>query len=371
MTGFPSVDVKSIGAGGGSIAYVDRGGMLHVGPASAGSNPGPACYGRGGTRPTVTDAVVALGYVDPEFFLGGRMKLVVDAAIAAIEANIAAPLGISVDDAALAILDVTTEAMVNAIEEITVKQGIDPEDAIMVGGGGAAGLNGVAIAKRLRCRTVLFPHAGAALSAAGAIMSDLRAQASHIEFMRTSRFNCERATRILANLEREAVDASPAYLANCVRTIEYAVEGRYPSQVWEIEVALPGGNFAGEADVRRLIEEFHARHLELFGFADDGDEIEIVAWRAICCTKIGNGSRPAASINAAGRFREPRQRSIVFRQTGKVDAPSYDLDSLKPGESLIGPAIVESRFSTIVIDPGARAERRDDGSFVVNVRVNH
>jgi N-methylhydantoinase A len=126
MTGFPSVDVKSIGAGGGSIAHVDRGGMLHVGPASAGSNPGPACYARGGTRPTVTDAAVALGYIDPEFFLGGRMKLAVEAATAAIEVEVARPLGLSVDAAALAIVDLATEAMVNAIEEITVKQGIDP-----------------------------------------------------------------------------------------------------------------------------------------------------------------------------------------------------------------------------------------------------
>jgi N-methylhydantoinase A len=370
MTGFPSVDVKSIGAGGGSIAYVDRGGMLHVGPASAGSNPGPACYDRGGTRPTVTDAVVALGYIDPDFFLGGRIKLAVDAAIAAIEADVAAPLGLSVDDAALAIVDLATEAMVNAIEEITVKQGIDPEDTVMIGGGGAAGLNGVAIAKRLRCRTILFPDAGAALSAAGAIISDLRAEASHIEFMRTSRFNCEQATRIFANLKREVEDASPTRLANRARTIEYAVEGRYPSQVWEIEVALGGGTFAGEVEVRQLIEEFHARHLELFGFADDGNEIEIVAWRAVCCTKVGNGS-PTVRMNTAVRSPGPRLRSMVFRQTGRLEAPSYDLDSLKPGEPLVGPAIVESRFSTIVIDPGARAERRGDGSFVVNVRVDH
>jgi N-methylhydantoinase A len=370
MTGFPSVDVKSIGAGGGSIAYVDRGGMLHVGPASAGSNPGPACYGRGGTRPTVTDAVVALGYIDPDFFLGGRMKLEADAAIAAIEADVAAPLGLSVDDAALAIVDLATEAMVNAIEEITVKQGIDPEDTIMIGGGGAAGLNGVAIGKRLRCRTVLFPHAGAALSAAGAIMSDLRAEASHIEFMRISRFNCERAMRILANLKREVEDASPARLTSGARTIEYAVEGRYPSQVWEIEVALRGGTFAGETDMRQLIEDFHARHLELFGFTDDGDEIEIVAWRAVCCTKLGNGG-DSVRMNTTVRYSGPRWRLMAFREIGRIEAPSYDFDSLKPDEPLVGPAIVESPFSTIVIDPGARAERRVDGSFVVSVGINH
>jgi N-methylhydantoinase A len=171
-------------------------------------------------------------------------------------------------------------------------------------------------------------------------------------------------------LKREVEDASPARLATSARTIEYAVEGRYPSQVWEIEVALRDGTFAGEVEVRDLIEEFHARHLELFGFADDGNEIEIVAWRAVCCTKVANRS-PTVRMNTAVRSAGPRQRSMVFRQTGRLEAPSYDLDSLKPGEPLVGPAIVESRFSTIVIDPGARAERCGDGSFVVNVRVDH
>jgi N-methylhydantoinase A len=368
MTGFPSVDVKSIGAGGGSIAHVDRGGMLHVGPASAGSNPGPACYARGGTRPTVTDAAVALGYIDPEFFLGGRMKLAVEAATAAIEVEVARPLGLSVDAAALAIVDLATEAMVNAIEEITVKQGIDPEDTIMIGGGGAAGLNGVAIARRLRCQTIVFPDTGAALSAAGAVMSELRAEVAHTEFMRTTHFDCERANRILAKLKCEAQTASAASpIGADASSIDYAIEGRYPSQVWEIEVALRGGVLAGEADVRELVKDFHARHFELFGFSDDGDEIEVVSWRAVCRT-------PVADVGSAGRVITPpraaasRRRSMMFHETGRVEAASYDLDSLLPGEPLVGPAIVESSFTTIVVHPGALGERREDGAFVVNVR---
>jgi N-methylhydantoinase A len=366
MTGFPSVDVKSIGAGGGSIAHVD-GGMLHVGPASAGSHPGPACYGRGGSRPTVTDAAVALGYIDPEFFLGGRMKLAVDAAIAAIEGEIAGPLGLSIDDAALAIIDLGTEAMVNAIEEITVKQGIDPEDTIMIGGGGAAGLNGVAIARRLRCQTVVFPDAGAALSAAGAVMSELRAEAAHTAFMRTTQFDCERADRILARLKHEAQAGSAAsFVDGKASKIDYAIEGRYPSQVWEIEVPLRGGTFGGEPDVRQLVKDFHARHLELFGFADDGDEIEIVAWRAVCRTEVADFA-DACRVKALPRTTALQRRSMAFRDTGRIEAPSYDLENLRPGEPVLGPAIVESSFTTIVVHPGARAERAN-GAFVVNVR---
>ncbi len=367
MTGFPSVDVKSIGAGGGSIAYVDRGGMLHVGPASAGSNPGPACYGRGGTRPTVTDAAVALGYIDPEFFLGGRMKLAVDAAVAAIEGEVAKPLGLSVDDAALAIVDLATEAMVNAIEEITVKQGIDPEDTVMIGGGGAAGLNGVAIARRLRCKTVVFPDAGAALSAVGAVMSDLRAEVAHTEFMRTSHFDCERANRIFAQLKKQAQARSAASPTHAeASAIDYAIEGRYRSQVWEIEVALRGPMFAGEADVRQLVQDFHARHMELFGFADDGDEIEIIGWRAVCRTRIADTGE-GGKVKTSSHLGVGQRRPMTFRETGRIEAPSYDLESLRPGEPLAGPVIVESSFTTIVVHPGARAERRADGAFVVNL----
>ena len=173
MTGFPSVDVKSIGAGGGSIAWVDAGGLLHCGPESAGSRPGPACYGTGGSAPTVTDCALLLGYIDPAFFLGGAMRLDVDGAREALEREVASKLGLGIEDAAAAVLALATEKMVGAIEEITINQGIDPGSAVLIGGGGAAGLNAVAVARRLGCREVVIPETGAALSAAGAL--DVRA----------------------------------------------------------------------------------------------------------------------------------------------------------------------------------------------------
>src|SRR5262249_40858021 len=152
MTGFPSIDIRSVGAGGGSIAQVDEAGLLHVGPDSAGAMPGPACYGRGGDKPTVTDAALALGHIDPGFFLGGRMKLDIELARRAIDRHVGAPLGVSIEAAAAAIIALVTETMAGAIEDITVNQGIDPRGAVLVGGGGAAGLNSVAIARRLHCR---------------------------------------------------------------------------------------------------------------------------------------------------------------------------------------------------------------------------
>ncbi len=175
IVGFPSVDVKSVGAGGGSIAWVDEGGLLHVGPISAGAVPGPACYGKGGTRPTLTDASLVLGHIDPAFFLGGAMKLEVEHAATAIEEQVARPLGLDLLEAASAILRLTTENMVGAIEEITIHQGMDPREAVLVGGGGAAGLNAVAISRRLGCKMVIIPEVVAVLSAAGALISDLHA----------------------------------------------------------------------------------------------------------------------------------------------------------------------------------------------------
>ncbi len=194
MTGFPSVDVKSIGAGGGSIAWVDSGGLLQVGPRSAGSTPGPVAYGKGGTEPTVTDCAIVLGYIDPGFFLGGAMRLDRGAAEAALRDGVAARLGLSVEETASAVLALATEKMVGAIDEITVNQGIDPQSAILIGGGGAAGINAVAVGRRLGCAGVLIPEAGALLSAAGALMSDLSSDHAQMLFCTSAAFRSTRST---------------------------------------------------------------------------------------------------------------------------------------------------------------------------------
>ncbi len=366
LTGFPSVDVKSVGAGGGSIARVDSAGLLQVGPESAGSTPGPVCYGRGGTRPTVTDAAVVLGYIDPAFFLGGQMSLALEAAREAIRRDVAAPLGLSVENAALAILDLTTEGMVNAIEDITVKQGIDPQDTVMIGGGGAAGINAVLIARRLRCDTIVFPDVGAALSAAGAMMSELTTEYSRIGFMKTTAFDRERANAILTELVGRAQaffdKAGPAARE---RRIDLSIEARYPSQVWEIDVPLRGERFDTEDDVAALIADFHARHTDLFSFRDDGDAVEIMSWRALArcrlsdptSIRLGEEAQPAEAV---------ARRPMFFRETGRVEAPAYRLEHLPENTELHGPAIVDSNFTTIVINPGARAVRRPGGHLVVH-----
>lgn len=367
LTGFPSVDVKSIGAGGGSIARVDASGLLHVGPESAGSTPGPVCYGRGGTKPTVTDAAVVLGYIDPSFFLGGRMGLAIDAAREALRRDVAEPLGLDVDAAALAVIDLATEQMVNAIEDITVKQGIDPTGTAIIGGGGAAGINAVLIGRRMRCDTLIVPDVCAALSAAGAMMSELTRDFAVTAFMPTRRFDPERARTILADLTAKAeaffAAAGPEAFA---KRIDLAIEGRYPSQVWEIEVPVSMEDFGAPDAAARLVAAFHARHQDLFSFRDDGDDVEIMNWRAVARCRVAEESR-AHLAPLPGHGPGVETRTMTFRETGPVAAPAWRWDDLAPDTPVPGPAVIESSFTTVVVNPGAVAVKRPTGSLVITL----
>src|SRR5262245_47602178 len=269
MTGFPSVDVKSIGAGGGSIAHVDEAGLLQVGPESAGADPGPVCYGRGGQAPTVTDCALVLGYLDPAFFLGGAIRLDAAAARAAVERAVARPLGMTAEEGAAAVLAVTTENMVAAIEEITVNQGIDPRGAVLVGGGGAAGFNAVAIARRLGCAQLLVPAVGAALSAVGALISDLSTDRARVLFMRSDALDIAAVNAVLSDLAREAgaFMRGPGAGAAEYKT-EFVVEARYPQQTWEIEVPLRQPRFEDVEQIGQLVDDFHTLHRELYAVDD-------------------------------------------------------------------------------------------------------
>lgn len=367
MTGFPSVDVKSIGAGGGSIAWVDGGGLLHVGPRSAGSMPGPACYGTGGTEPTVTDCAVVLGHIDPNYFLGGAMVLNAAAAAGALRAGVAARLGLELDEAAAAVMAVITEKMIGAIAEITVNQGIDPATAILVGGGGAAGLNSVAIAHRLGCRHLVIPEVGAALSAAGALMSDLTADYARMAFTTARNFDAARVDEVLEDLERRCRSfiAGPGEGSH-EQTIEFVVEARYPHQIWEIEVPVKHARFAEPAALDELIDRFHAVHREIFAIEDRGSDVEFVTWRARVRCRLRDSDARIIGFARCGA-RERRTRRAYFSGLGWSNVAVERIESLPTNEPVHGPAIVESAFTTVVVEPGTVARRTDDGRLVVEV----
>jgi N-methylhydantoinase A len=359
MTGFPQVDVTSIGAGGGSVAWLDAGGLLRVGPDSAAADPGPACYGKGGERATVTDCALVVGYLDPGRFLGGRLPLLPDAARAAV-ARLAGPLGLTVEATAAAVFDVLTEEMVGAIEEITVHQGIDPARAMLVAGGGSAGFNAVAIARRLGCRAVLFPATGAVLSAAGAALSDLVFTDGRIHYLRSDAPDSGAAAGVLAAL---AASMQGFVAANRVmhHVVDWWVEARYPQQTWEIEVPLAGPTWRGASDLARLAQQFHAAHHALYAVSDPASPVEILAWRARARCRLGD---PAELRLATPDAALSDTRRVYLSGAGWVTVPLRSPAALAVA-ALSGAAILETPFTTIVLPPGARARRLASGSIEV------
>jgi len=287
-----------------------------------------------------------LGHLDPAHFLGGSVRLDADAARSAVERSLAKPLGLAVEEAAAAVIAVATENMVQAILDITVNQGIDPAASVLIGGGGAAGLNSTMIGRRLGCAAVLVPSLGAALSAAGALMSELTQLYRATRFVTTDAFDFAAANDVLRALRRRGEKFIAA------------------NQVWEIEVPLPIESFAGAADVDRFIAAFHAAHEAVFAIRDEASPVEIVGWTArAACRLAARSDYNLADAGPADAL--PAVRRAYFSGTGFVDAALHDFGRLAVDETLCGPAIVESPFTTIIIDPGAQARRLATGSLLI------
>lgn len=366
IIGFPSVDVKSIGAGGGSIARVDEGGLLHVGPQSASAVPGPACYGKGGTSATVTDAALVLGHLDPEFFLGGTMRLDHESAAQAIDRDVARPLRMNLLEAASAVIRLATENMVSAIEQITIHQGVDPRGSVLVGGGGAAGLNSVSIARRLGCSKVLFPEAGAALSAVGALISDLHADYRALLYTETSDFDFGGAKRIVDGLTEKCQEFFDGPGEGALdKWITYVVEARYRAQIWEIDVPLERLPNTRE-ELTQLRRRFDSVHKEIFGYQDDQSPVQFLGWRATARCRLSDQGLGRLTVSSKPKARAKRFRDAFFPSVGQVQTDVHSFESLEVGSSITGPAIVESSFTTVVIDPGAKVERTESGSLLVS-----
>lgn len=368
MVGFPWVDVRSVGAGGGSIAVIDSGGLLHVGPQSAGAVPGPICYGRGGTRVTVSDAALALGYLDENAFLGGQMKLDRASAEAAIKEQIAGPLKLDLMRASAAIIAMATENMAQAIVDTTVNQGIDPREAVLIGGGGAAGINSVQIARRLGCKRLVIPAVGAALSAAGALMSDLRADFHQPASVHSAAFNRSAVNQTLRELLARCIDfAATSGAASEATTIEFTAEARYATQVWEIETPVHCREFKSDADVERFLEDFHRTHTDIFTFADRNSAVEVIGWTAHVACRLGDSQEMSLDESENATTSVGRRR-VFFEDTGWIDAPLWRFETLPVGDRIPGPAIVESAFTTVVLDSRSSALRRPSGSLSIEVK---
>jgi N-methylhydantoinase A len=369
ITGLSSVEVTSIGAGGGSIAWIDSGGLLRVGPQSAGAQPGPACYGRGGLDATVTDAATVLGYFDPEYFLGGRMTLDVQAAREAIEREVARPLGLDLERAAWAILAIANEAMVAAIREITVNQGVDPRECALVAGGGAGGLNAAVLARELGCSTVLLPKAAGTLSACGAQFAEIVAEASVSRYVTTADFDVGTASAVLDDIDAQLstfAERLPADLADRARR-SYAIEARYPFQVWELEVPVERDRLVGGGSLDWLTDRFHDAHERTFAVREPGQIVELQYWKGRLSAPLDAPALEAVDGSRDGALAAPVARPCYFEETGVVETPCYAPASLEPGMTIEGPAILEEPITTVVVPPGCRATVTPLGSFIIDV----
>ena len=367
LLGVPAVDARSVGAGGGSIAWLDPAGLLRVGPRSAGAQPGPACYSLGGTAPTVTDAALVLGYIDPDYFLGGPMRLDASAARAAIE-TIATPLGITTEAAAYSIFAVSNETMINAIKDITVSEGIDPSEAVIVAGGGAAGLGILPIARELRCRMVIVPRTASVLSACGMQFSDIQLDQRASAPTRSVDFD-----RAAANAALDAIDSQlDAFAARLAargfheRRTTYRVDAHYAAQVWDISVDLPARRIESAAEVASLIESFHANHRRIFSVDDPASPIEFLNWAGRVSVPLPQQRGEDAVIGAAVTEAVGTRRAL-FDEHDVRETTVYRPERICIGDEITGPALIEEETTTLVLPPGTRARLMPSGSYVVAI----
>jgi N-methylhydantoinase A len=370
ITGTRAVDVKSIGSGGGSIAWVDAGGLIHVGPHSAGADPGPACYGRGGTEPTMTDAALLLGYLDGSNFLGGRLTLDRDASARAFQ-PVADRLGMTLEEAAVAAFVIASENVVGAVQEITISQGIDPREVAIVAGGGASGLNIVPIARELGVRQVLLPKTAGALSACGALYSDVISEFASSSFAETRTLDYDEVNAALAEAEAQA-DAFLADLDGVVTLSErkeYFVEARYKQQVWELNVPLPGPRVTTPEDVTAIEDAFHQVHQKVFSVHEPGQYLECLVWK-VRATAVLDKPDPSSGTRVTATTAAPEPARAYFRGHGLVDAPRYDGEALAVGSVVDGPAVIREPTTTIVVYPGTSATVTDAGNYMIDTMAD-
>jgi N-methylhydantoinase A len=362
----PVIDMIEIGAGGGSIAHVDPLGLITVGPDSAGSDPGPVSYGRGGERCTVTDADVVLGYLHPERFLGGRMRLDAEAASEAIRTQVAEPMGIGVAEAAWGIHATVNENMANAARVHAIERGQDPAGLPMFVMGGNGPLHGPGVAAALGCRSVVAPPAAGVLSAVGFLSAALSIDLVRSWHARLDQVDEAAATEAFAGMQEQAVRVlAGSGVAERSVVHAHSLDMRFVGQGSEIEVPVPPVGPGWADAVRRSFAEQYER---LFGkVSPQGLEVEILSWRL-----KSRGPEPALALSPLvdEQAADPLvgHRPAYFPDAGGYVATAvYDRYRLTPGTRLEGPALVQERESTLVLAPGMRCLVADDGSVVVEL----
>lgn len=368
--GVNGVEVLSVGAGGGSIAWIDSGNSLRVGPRSAGSQPGPACYGRGGVEPAVTDANLVTGRMAAGAFLGGRRSLDMDLAVKAIDTCIATPLGLDVHTAAAGILTIVNSNMATAIRAVSIERGIDPREYVMVAGGGAGGLHAAELARMLNIGEVLIPRSAGGLCAFGMAVTPVRHDYVRLAHCYSNGDGvADRVNGVLDELmaEGRAHLESDGFNASEIQFSRH-LEGRYPGQVHNLTVPLPDGDI-DDRFLRQLETEFHAEHNKRFTYAMRDQPVECLHWRL-----SATGSRPAPQGRLAKQSDgsiKPTGRRMAYMASvnSEVTTDIYQGDDLAAGDKITGPAIVEFATTTVVVNPDDLLVVQADGSSLLTIAL--
>ena len=362
--GVPMIQVETLGAGGGSIGWIDSLGLLQIGPQSAGADPGPACYGQGGKLPTTTDANLVLGYLNEAGLLGGQLPLDVAKARAAVKA-IADPLGLSIEAAAYGMFTIVNANMVNGIRRVSVERGYDPRDFVLVGAGGATAAHITALAREIGIATIILPKLASGLCAFGQIISDVK-----YNYMATAPLRLDndaayaRIDQLFNQVEAEGMKHLESDgFAKKDRRLERSLDMRYTGQVHECTVAI--GTFPINAkSIAKVKDAFHKRHEELYTYSERHNPVEVVNLESTLYGRIAKPKLPKLGKLKGDGLKGHRR--AIFEAKGKpTRTPVYDGAKLGAGAVVKGPAIIEEVTTTIVIEPGWTARLHDSGSYVI------
>lgn len=362
----PTIYIQTVGAGGGSLAWIDAGGALQVGPYSAGADPGPVCYGRGGSEPTVTDANLVLGRLNPDFFLGGEMEVDVEAARRAIYDRIARPLGLSLELAAEGILKVVNATMIRVLRRVSIERGYDPRDFTLFAFGGCGPLHGAMLAQELNIRQVLIPSVAGVGSAMGCVIADFRhdyvrtvlLQLVDLDPAALEGFFSDLESKALSQMSRDGLPSSRV-------TIFRNAEMRFVGQGYGLDVSVPNGHLRPE-DLKRIEDSFRELYSNKYGYAPH-DPTEVVNLRVSAVGDLPSLELPAQARAGVEAEHAIKGKRPVFFSGRSVETTIYDGYELEFGNRVKGPGIIELRDSTAVVLPGQSAEMDRHGNLIVEL----
>ena len=363
----PVIDLVEIGAGGGSIAWVDSGGVLRVGPQSAGADPGPVAYGKGGSEPTITDANLVLGRLNPDYFLGGEMQLDVEAARRAIEEKCADPLGLEVAVAAHGIVEIANAAMMNALRLISVQRGYDPRDFVLMAFGGAGPVHANRLAAENEIPLTVIPMSPGVTCAMGLLVTDLKHDYSVTLIRRVDLVDPAEVEDAYLQMQAQGRETlAREGMATEEMTFLRQVDMRYVGQSYELTVLLPDGRLTSTT-IARVLDQFHREHDRAYGYAAPSEPVEFVNLRLTAIGKIAKPRlREVEQVNDDAALAQKATRRVYFAEaSGYVDCPIYDRYRLGAGCVVEGPAVVEEIDSTTVIHPGYQAQVDTFGNLIL------